>query len=78
MKVAAATIIFSCSHLGLMELGSRAGTLLGGGKCSGRAGEEGSNGELHLVVIGSMRSNCGLLCRAPSNEMLGSVPPAGG
>ena len=39
-----------------MELGSRAGTLLGGGKCSGRAGEEGSNGELHLVVLEGRQS----------------------
>ena len=33
-----------------MELSSRAGSG-SRGKCGGRAGEEGSNGELHLVVL---------------------------
>ena len=56
MKVAA-TISASFSHLGLRQLSGRAGSR-GRGKGGGRAGEEGSNGELHLeVCIGSLRSN---------------------
>ena len=55
--------------LGLLgvEGGGNAGTLLGGGECGGRTGEEGGNSELHvyLVIMGEIQGNISARRQSP-------------